>query len=124
MNSRALIKNGVVVNVLVASESDFGLLCNDWVRIGDTTPDNGVTFYRHGELVMPALVPVTKLDIKSRVTPSEWAALKAAIATDPDAAENWELANSIDPDHPQTKQVIAYLQASGALTTPLWEVFR
>jgi hypothetical protein len=70
------------------------------------------------------LVTVTKLDIKSRVTPSEWTALKAAIATDPDAAENWELANSIDPDHPQTKQVIAYLQANGALTTPLWEVFR
>jgi hypothetical protein len=100
------------------------VLAPDHITFGDTTPDNGATFYRNGELVVPALVPVTKLDIKSRVTPSEWAALKAAIATDPDAAENWELANSIDPDHPQTKQVIAYLQANGALTTPLWEVFR
>lgn len=69
------------------------------------------------------LYPVTKLNIKSRVTAQEWAALKAAIALDSDAAENWELAQEIDPAHPQTQQVISYLQSQGQLTTPLWQIF-
>jgi hypothetical protein len=66
---------------------------------------------------------VSKYTIKKRVIPAEWAALKAAIALDPDAAENWDITQEIDPEHPQTKQVIAYLQAQGQLQTPLWQIF-
>jgi hypothetical protein len=121
----AVIENGVVGVPKPQAEAGVGAVqIPDHVTLGDTTPDGGVTFYRGGALVVAPLVPVTKLDIKSRVTSSEWAALKAAIATDQDAAENWELANTIDPEHPQTQQVIAYLQSNGALTTPLWKVFQ
>lgn len=121
MNS-AVINNGVVGQIRSATDGAPGsVLVPDYVREGDTF-ENG-KYLRGGIEIVPLLYPVTKLDIKSRVTAQEWTALKAAIATDPDATENWELANTIDPEHPQTKQVIAYLQSQNALTTPLWEIF-
>lgn len=123
MNTKAIIAAGVVVNVRPADESVEGVLCFSGVRIGDTTPDNGVTFYRNGTLVQPTLVPVSKYTIKKRVSPTEWAALKAAIASDADAQENWDITQDIDPEHPQTQAVISYLQAQGQLTTPLWQIF-
>lgn len=124
MNTKATIQDGVIVNLrpfAEAAESDIGV--PDYVRINDTTPDNGVTFYRNGTLVQPTLVPVSKYKIKTRVTEDEWAALKAAIASDADAQENWDITQEIDPAHPQTQQVISYLQSQGQLSTPLWKIF-
>jgi hypothetical protein len=96
---------------------------HDAVQKGDTTPDGGTTFCRNGTLVQPTLVPVSKYKIKTRVTEDEWAALKAAIASDADAQENWDITQEIDPEHPQTQAVISYLQSQGQLTTPLWQIF-
>lgn len=124
MNTKATIQNGVVINLQPSAEAvESDIDVPDYVRINDTTPDNGVTFYRNGTLVQPTLVPVSKYKIKTRVTAQEWAALKAAIANDADAQENWDITQEIDPAHPQTQQVISYLQEQGQLTTPLWQIF-
>jgi hypothetical protein len=124
MSRYATIVGGVVGVPRSYGEKDPGSVeIPDYVTKGDTTPDGGQTWYRGGVLVDPVLVPVTKLDIKRRVTPQEWAALKAAIASDADAQENWDIAQEIDPSHPQTQQVISYLQSQGQLSTPLWKIF-
>ncbi len=69
-------------------------------------------------------VPVTKLTLKTRVTPQEWATIKAAIASaGAETQEDWELAKEIDPAHPQTAGMIAALTGSGLLTTPLHVIF-
>jgi hypothetical protein len=71
-----------------------------------------------------ALSPITKLTLKTRVTPQEWGAIKAAIAgASEDTQEDWVLAKEIDPAHPQTAGMIAALQGAGYLTTPLHVIF-
>lgn len=116
------IENGVVVNITNAHLDGY-VEGTEYVWAGDTTPDGGVTFYRNGTLVQPTLVPVSKYKIKTRVTEDEWAALKAAVASDADAQENWDITQEIDPAHPQTQAVISYLQSQGQLSTPLWKIF-
>jgi hypothetical protein len=107
------------------SEKDNGAVeIPYWVRLGDTTPDGGATWYRGGQLVAAELKPITKLKLKERVTTQEWAAIKAAIASDAEASENWNLAQEIDAAHPQTAAMIAALQQAGHLTTPLWQIFQ
>ena len=70
------------------------------------------------------LAPITKLTLKTRVTPQEWGAIKAAIAgASEDIQEDWTLAKEIDPQHPQTAAMIAALQGAGYLTTPLHVIF-
>ena len=73
----------------------------------------------------PLLIgPITKLTLKTRVTPQEWGAIKAAIAgASEDIQEDWVLAKEIDPAHPQTAGMIAALQGAGYLTTPLHVIF-
>lgn len=61
MSTKATIENGMVTNVrpsAEAGESDVNVGAH--IRIGDTTPDNGVTWFRNGEpLVDPGyLIPV------------------------------------------------------------------
>jgi hypothetical protein len=70
------------------------------------------------------LAPITKLTLKTRVTPQEWGAIKAAIAgASEDIQEDWTLAKEIDPQHPQTAAMISALQGAGYLTTPLHVIF-
>lgn len=69
------------------------------------------------------LVPITKLTLKRRVTPTEWATITGAIAQDPDTLENWNLATEIDPAHPETAGMIAQLTGDGLLMTPLHVIF-
>lgn len=67
--------------------------------------------------------PVTKLTIKRRVRPEEWAAIKAAIASDADAMEEWNLATVIEPDNPRTVAMIEALTGAGLVTTPTATIF-
>jgi hypothetical protein len=125
MSTYAIISEAGVVGVpRPESEKDDGSVeIPDWVRLGDTTPDEGQTFYRNGQLVAAELKPITKLALKKRVTAQEWAAIIAAIASDASTQEDWNLATEIDPSHPQTAAMIAALRQAGHLTTPLWKIF-
>lgn len=67
--------------------------------------------------------PVTKLTLKRRVTPTEWATIMAAISSNADTLENWNLATEIDPANPETAGMIAQLTGAGLLTTPLHVIF-
>jgi hypothetical protein len=62
MSAKATIQNGVVVNLRPTSEaSESDVSVHDYVRIGDTTNDVGVTFYRDGNIVVtpvPEEVPL------------------------------------------------------------------
>lgn len=69
------------------------------------------------------LVPITKLTLKRRVTPTEWATITGAIAQNADTLENWNLATEIDPAHPETAAMIDALTGAGLLSTPLHVIF-
>jgi hypothetical protein len=97
----------------------------DGMRAIETAPAyDGVTFTQSWTQVPLPQVPISKLTLKTRVTPQEWGAIKAAIAgAGAEVQEDWELAKEIDPQHPQTAGMIAALQGAGYLTTPLHVIF-
>jgi hypothetical protein len=98
---------------------------NDGFQVVEGPPDVTETqVLQTWQQVALPLVPVTKLTIKRRVTPTEWATLKAAIAqADADTQEDWNEATEIEPANPKTAAMIEQLTSAGLLTTPLHVIF-
>jgi hypothetical protein len=130
MSRIAKLTDGVAVDFRIPSEftppeGETWVDVPDYVQRGSSLVD-GVWAKPDGQPYTLAdyAAPITKLTLKTRVTPQEWGAIKAAIAgAGAETQEDWELAKEIDPAHPQTAGMIAALQDAGYLTTPLHVIF-
>lgn len=70
------------------------------------------------------LVPISRYQLKKRVTPAEYSAIRAAVAADADRQDDWEITTEIDPAHPTTIAMMQALTAAKVLTTPVHQIFR
>jgi hypothetical protein len=130
MSRIAKLTEGVAVDFRIPGEftppeGDTWVDVPDYVQRGSSLV-NGAWIKPDGQpyTMSDYAVPITKLTLKTRVTPQEWGAIKAAIAgASEDIQEDWTLAKEIDPQHPQTAAMIAALQGAGYLTTPLHVIF-
>lgn len=130
MNTKATIQNGVVVNLRPASEgSESDVFVHDGVRIGDTTNDGGVTFYRDGNIVVapvPDEVPLWAFRaslVLGGVTESQVNALIAALPEPSKtvATIQWNYGNFIERGHALISQLGSDL---GMTSAQIDDVFR
>lgn len=114
-----LIESGVVGNT--TSEPIAGYVeVPDYVWTGDTTPDNGVTFYRGGALLkapVPDIVPLWAFRAALVLDGVTQAQVDALIASLPEPAKTvatiqWNYGNYIERSH----ELIGQLGAAMGLT--------
>lgn len=74
----AVINGGSVGVPRPEAEKEPGAVAiPDYVNQGDTTPDNGVTWYRGGEPLVPPPITWTALEFHEKFTQSQWRSLRA-----------------------------------------------